>query len=138
MKAELVITYCIFIFIFFLSCAEKREVRVLGFAYKGERITVMHEQDTIVSFKAEDNADSISICSFYKTADLKFNKEILNVKVVVDSNKVNVLDTTISITKLKEPFISLLYPHDLKGNERNVFVDDEADSTFLKCGALYD
>lgn len=132
MKAVIVIAYCIFIFIFFLSCSKKREVEVLGYAYKGEKIAVIHDRDTVLNFKIEDNADSISICSFYKRADFNTNKEIVNLRVVVDSNHINVLDTVISFSKQKEPFISLLYPHDLKDNKRKLFVGNHADSTFLK------
>ena len=132
MKALILITQSIFIFIFFLSCSQKREVKVLGYAYKGERIKVIHDKDTVLNFKIEDIGDSLSVCSFYKTADYNINKEKLVVRVVVDSNNINMLDTFISLRKLKEPFISLLYPYDLKDNRRELFVGDEADSTFLK------
>jgi hypothetical protein len=130
MKIVRVIGYCIFIFIFFLSCSKKREVNVLGYAYKGERITVTHEQDTVFNFKVENKGDSISICSFYEIAQFNTSKEKIILRVVVDSNSINVLDTIISFSKEKEPFISLLYPHDLKDNKRKLFVGNHAD--FLK------
>lgn len=132
MKAVLLTTYSILIFCLCLSCTKKREVKVLGYAYKGEKITLIQDQDTVLNFKIEDRGDSISVCSFYKTVDFNTNKKKLIIRVVVDSNSINVLDTIISFSKLKEPFISLLYPYDLKDNRRKLFVGDEADTTFLK------
>ena len=128
----MIITYCIFVFILFISCTKKREVKVLGYAYKGEKIIVTQDQDTLLDFKVEEGGDSVSICSFYKRTDLNINKEKLILRVVVDSNSINVLDTVIYFSKEKEPFISLLYPYDLKDNKRKLFVGNEADSTFLK------
>lgn len=132
MKVVIIITYCIFVFILFISCTKKREVKVLGYAYKGEKIIVTQDQDTLLYFKVEEGGDSISICSFYKRTDFNINKEKLILRVVVDSNSINVLDTVLYFSKEKEPFISLLYPYDLKDNKRKLFVGNEADSTFLK------
>jgi len=132
MKVVIIITHCIFVFILFISCTKKREVKVLGYAYKGEKIIVTQDQDTLLDFKVEEGGDSISICSFYKRTDFNINKEKLILRVVVDSNSINVLDTVIYFSKEKEPFISLLYPYDLKDNKRKLFVGNEADSHFLK------
>jgi len=131
MKVEIIITYC-FIFILFISCTKKRELNVLGYAYKGEKITVTNDQDTLLNFKIKDGGDSMSICSFYKRTVFNINKEKLILRVVVDSNSINVLDTIITFSKEKEPFISLLYPHDSKDNKRKLFVGNQARSTFLK------
>jgi hypothetical protein len=129
MKVVIIITYCIFVFI---SCTKKREVKVLGYAYKGEKVIVTQDQDTLLDFKVEEGGDSISICSFYKKTDFDINKVKSILRIVVDSNSINVLDTVIYFSKEKEPFISLLYPYDLKDNKRKIFVGNEADSTFLK------
>jgi len=132
MKVVIIITYCIFVFVLFISCTKKREVKVLGYAYKGEKIIVTQDQDTLLDFKVEEGGDSISVCSFYKRTDFNINKEKLILKVVVDSNNIKVLDTVIYFSKEKEPFISLLYPYDVKDNKRKLFLGNEADSTFLK------
>ena len=133
MKVTLITIYAAFIIIFYPSCSKKKEIKVLGYAYKGEKITVVHGIDTVFNFQVEDREDSNSVCSFYKTTDLNINRNKLIVRVVVYSDSINMLDTVINFSKQqKEPFISLLYPNNPKGNNRKLFVGDYADSVFLK------
>lgn len=122
------------ILISFSSCHRKKEVKVLGFAYKDDKVTILvAPKNKPLVITANTNQDSNKICSFYEKEKLYIEDNDTKVKIIIYSNNIKVLDTLVIIPKAyKEPFISFIYPSRETQHKRKIFIEDEAGGRILK------
>ena len=115
------------------SCYRQKEIRAIGFAYKGDNIILHTEQDIQLSINVNGVEDENRICSFNKKIRLYNEKKDTKLTIVIDSSNIKVLDTFVIIPKnYKEPFISFIYPSMETKYRRKIFIADETDSSFHK------
>ena len=119
-----------------LSCSlteKKEDVKVIGFAYKGDLIIITSNKKNILRSSITGVEDENGICSFNQRINLDFKKEDAKLNILAYSRGIKVLDTLLSISKnSKEPFISFIYPSMAKRKNRSVFIADATDSNYIK------
>jgi len=129
MKTKSLFILCFVIFFINSSCGLSKELKILGFAHEGEVVIIKTGVDTLLTFKIEGTADTNRICFFSRKVNIGFKRDQLNLSVIIDSSSVNVLDTSLNFSKNeKEPFISLLNPHETSGKRRELFTGDKKDN----------
>src|SRR5687767_14363198 len=97
----------IIVLVSFSSCNKKKEIRVMGFAYKADKITLHTEHKNYLDIDVSEMEDKNRICSFSKKMKLYSKKNDIKIFIVLDSGNIRLLDTFISIPgKFKEPFIT--------------------------------
>lgn len=105
----------IFLCYFFISCFQKKEIEISGYAYKGDIITIVSEDKVV--FKK--NIDEVFSDNNYFLLNEKFQvyqkNENCKLKIVLDSSQIRLLDTIIEISENNhKPFILFSDPLETK------------------------
>ena len=113
------------------SCYKQKELRAIGFAYKGDKINLHTEQNESLNISVREREDKNRVCFFNKK--MKLSRGDTKLFILIDSNGTKLVDTfVVIIKKFKEPFISFAYPSIKTKYRREFFISDEADSSFPK------
>lgn len=115
-----------------VSCESKENILITGVAHKNDIITIFNDNNQDV-FKMTVNSNSIDnsgYCVLYKETKIYKKNRDFELRVVLDSSNLILIDTIIVIKKEnKEPYILFADPQDF-GFKRKVFIDD--DSKYIK------
>lgn len=115
-----------------VSCESKENILITGVAHKNDIITIFNDNNQDV-FKMTVNSNSIDnsgYCVLYEETEIYKKNRDFELRVVLDSSNLILVDTIIVIKKEnKEPFILFADPKDF-GFKREVFIDD--DSKYIK------
>lgn len=117
----------------FSSCTNKKKIRIIGFAFRGDNITLHTERNRYPKIIVEGKEGKDKICLFNES--IKWSEETHDIRLTVQVDSVNVrlLDTTVVIPKYyKEPFISFVQPSLETNFNRKIFIGDEGGKKFLK------
>lgn len=117
---------------FLFSCSKEKEIKLLGYVYNNDRITVSMKGNVLLDKAIHGNVDKKNLCSFYEPK-IKISSSSIEVNFKIDSSGISVLDTVIVIPKKnKIPFISVLYPLQKSKFKRKIFLGDENDEKYIK------
>lgn len=115
-----------------VSCESKENILITGVAHKNDIITIFNDNNQDV-FKMTVNSNSIDnsgYCVLYEETKIYKKNRDFELRVVLDSSNLILIDTIIVIKKEnKEPYILFADPKDF-GFKRKVFIDD--DSKYIK------
>jgi hypothetical protein len=120
--------------LFMYSCSKQKDLKVLGFAYRGENIVISEKGKAFLNSNINGNEDVQRICSFSYSIKVPLSGENdLMLRIVLDSSTIMLLDTIVDIPKTcKEPFISFIYPSMENNYKRLLFVADGTDNSYIK------
>lgn len=115
-----------------ISCSSQKEITIIGYAYKKDKITIMNNGRRMLYLIVNDNEDANRLCSFNTKVEVVQSSPNIQLKIRLDSERKNLLDTVISIPiNSKEPFVSFLHPTDTI-SKRSIFLGDLTDSSYIK------
>jgi hypothetical protein len=109
-----------------LSCTNKRNIDVSGYAYSNDSIMIADNENEILKIKAIGNEDGRKLCPVNES-EVKIKSSEVKLKVKIDSSEIVVLDTVLIIPEhYTRPFITFVYPSSKTKFKRMVLMGDKS------------
>jgi hypothetical protein len=113
------------LFILF-SCTNTRKIKIMGYAYKSEKIYISENTNNLYNIIPNGNLDGNKLCSFYES-DIKISSQNIKLNFKIDSSGITVLDSSLMIPKkYRNPFVTFVYPSKKSKFKRIILLADES------------